>query len=104
MEDFVWRALLYDFYGELLTEHQKEAYEAYVQENLSLSEIAKEKDISRQAVHDMIKRSGQQLEMYESKLHLVKRFMEIKAMVAGIEHCNDLDSAKKIAVEIIDKL
>lgn len=104
MEDFFKQAMLYDFYGDLLTDHQKEVYESYIQENLSLSEIAEEENVSRQAVHDIIKRSREQLETYEDKLHLVERFLEIKKMVAGIDECTDLDSAKKIAAEIVDKL
>ncbi|MBR7076740.1 MAG: DNA-binding protein, partial [Lachnospiraceae bacterium] len=50
MEEFVKRSLLYDFYGDLLTEHQKEIYGAYVMDNLSYAEIAQEYDISRQGV------------------------------------------------------
>ena len=52
MEKIVQQGMLYDFYGELLTEHQKQIYESYVYENLSLSEIAEEEGVSRQAVHD----------------------------------------------------
>ena len=56
MEKFVTQALLYDFYGELLTEHQKRIYELVVLEDYSYSEIAKDEGISRQSVHDMIRR------------------------------------------------
>ena len=53
MNDILEQALLYDFYGELLTSHQKEIYEQFVLEDLSLSEIAGEAGISRQGVHDL---------------------------------------------------
>ena len=54
MNDILEQALLYDFYGELLTSHQKEIYEQFVLEDLSLSEIAGEAGISRQGVHDLV--------------------------------------------------
>lgn len=70
MNDILEQALLYDFYGELLTSHQKEIYEQFVLEDLSLSEIAGEAGISRQGVHDLIKRCQKALEGYEEKLHV----------------------------------
>ena len=72
MNDILEQALLYDFYGELLTSHQKEIYEQFVLEDLSLSEIAGEAGISRQGVHDLIKRCQKALEGYEEKLHLIR--------------------------------
>ena len=56
MEKFVEQGLLYDFYGELLTEHQRKIYEAAFFENYSLSEIAEDAGISRQGVHDLLRR------------------------------------------------
>ena len=53
MNEILEQALLYDFYGELLTDHQKEVYEQFVLEDLSLGEIAREEGISRQGVHDL---------------------------------------------------
>ena len=53
MEKIVEQGLLYDFYGELLTEHQKKIYEDVVYNDLSLAEIAKESGISRQGVHEL---------------------------------------------------
>ena len=53
MEEKVRQGYLYDFYGELLNEHQREIYESFVMEDLSLAEIALAKGISRQAVHDV---------------------------------------------------
>ena len=75
MNEILEQALLYDFYGELLTSHQKEIYEQFVLEDLSLSEIAEDAGISRQGVHDLIKRCNKTLEGYEAKLHLVEKFL-----------------------------
>ena len=87
MEKLLEEALLYDFYGELLTTHQKEIYEDFVLNDLSLSEIADERDISRQGVYDIVKRCRKQLQGYEQKLHLVEKFLSAKKMAAQIDEC-----------------
>ena len=81
MEKFVERTLLYDFYGELLTDHQKEIYEQFILEDLSLGEIARDAGISRQGVHDLVKRCNRTLQEYEEKLHLVSRFLTVKEQI-----------------------
>ena len=78
MEKFVERTLLYDFYGELLTKRQQQIYESVVLEDYSLSEVAEELNMSRQGVHDMIRRCDKALEGYEEKLHLVEKFVNIR--------------------------
>ena len=78
MEKFVEQTLLYDFYGELLTAHQRRIYEDVVLNDYSLSEVADELGISRQGVHDNIKRCNKALQDYEAKLHLVEKFVNIK--------------------------
>ena len=78
MDEILKQTLLYDFYGELLTKHQKEIYEQAVLEDYALSEIARDAGISRQGVHDMIRRCNKSLEDYEAKLHLVEKFMPVK--------------------------
>ena len=85
MNKFLEQALLYDFYGELLTEHQKDVYEQVVLEDYSLSEIAQMKGISRQGVHDLVKRCQKILEGYEAKLHLVEKFLSVKEKVSKID-------------------
>ncbi len=85
LEKTIELSLLYDFYGELLTNHQKNVYEDYVLNDLSLSEIAENKGISRQGVHDTIKRCNKLLNDYEEKLHLVKKFQFVKEKVSEIE-------------------
>ena len=98
------QTLLYDFYGDLLTDHQKKIFEAYMLDNLSLGEIAAENNISRQGVHDTIRRCNALLEGYEEKLRLVERFLTIKQKVAVIQDCDSLDTARKIASEILEIL
>lgn len=85
MEKIVEQGLLYDFYGELLTEHQRQIYEGIVYENLSLGEIAAEQGISRQGVHDIVKRCDKALSSYEDKLQLIARFMKIKDRIKEID-------------------
>lgn len=87
MEKILKEALLYDFYGELLTEHQKLVYEDFVLNDLSLSEIAEDREISRQGVYDIVKRCRKQLQGYEAKLHLVEKFIHTKERVAEINDC-----------------
>ena len=89
MEKIVEQGLLYDFYGELLTEHQRHIYEGVVFNDMSLSEIAEEQGISRQGVHDMIKRCDKILNGYEEKLGLVERFLETKKMVEEIHYLTE---------------
>ena len=85
MEKFVEQTLLYDFNGELLTERQQQVYESVVLEDYSLSEVAEDLGISRQGVHDMIKRCNHTLEEYESRLHLVEKFLCIRKQVQKIK-------------------
>lgn len=85
MEHIVEQNLLYDFYGELLTEHQKAVYESAVYEDLSLKELSDEYGISRQGVHDLIRRCDRILGEYEEKLHMIERFSHIKELIAGID-------------------
>ena len=99
LEEKLEQAYLYDFYGELLTEHQQRVYEDAVYNDMSLSEIAGEQGISRQGVHDLIKRCDRILQDYESKLHLVERFMAAKEKIGEIEQLtaeNDTDPGERM--------
>ena len=84
MEKIYQQALLYDFYGELLTEHQQSIYEDAVCNDLSLGEIALERGISRQGVHDLIRRCDKILQEYEARLHLMEKFMDARDKVEKI--------------------
>ena len=68
--------LLYDFYAELLTPHQKRISQLYFEDNYTLTEIADVTGVSRQAVHDAVSKSEKSLRGYEEKLGLAKRFLE----------------------------
>ncbi len=86
MEHIAYQNLLYDFYGELLTDHQKRIYESAVFEDLSLKELSEEYGITRQGVHDLIRRCDKTLEGYESKLHMIEKFECVKGLVRDIEN------------------
>lgn len=101
------QAFLYDFYGELLTKRQQQVYESVVLEDYSLSEVAEDLGISRQGVHDMIKRCNKTLEEYEEKLHLVEKFLNIRRQVKEIHRLADKYQAQDIAAisnEILEEL
>ena len=104
MDSLYARTLLYDFYGELLTDHQKAVYEAVVMEDSSLSEVAKDFGISRQGVHDLIKRINKILTDYEEKLHLVERFLAIKEKAERISKLTTDKEILKLTDEIIEDL
>lgn len=95
MERIVQQGLLYDFYGELLTEHQRHVYEEVVFHDLSLSEIAQEQGISRQGVHDLIKRCDRILMEYERKLRLVEKFRSTKELAEKIQDLLDAYEQKE---------
>lgn len=78
MEKIVEQGLLYDFYGELLTEHQRSVYEDAVYNDLSLAEIAEEYDISKQGVHDLLNRCTKSLIGYENRLHMIEKTDRIR--------------------------
>jgi len=89
-------ALLFDFYGGLLTEKQRLMFDLYYQCDLSLGEIAEEHQISRQAVYDILKRSENTLEEYESKLHLISKFQVTKEKLKkALELINDMEKEKQ---------
>lgn len=107
MEKIVEQGLLYDFYGELLTEHQKSIYEKAVYHDFSLSEIAAEEGISRQGVHDLLKRCDKILTGYEGKLHLMKKFLATKDKVSEIYRLaqkDNLEQIQKLSSEILEEL
>ena len=73
MEELVHYTLLYDIYGSLLTDKQKEYFEDYYFKNLSLSELATKYNISRNAIHKQLKETIKRLENYEDNLRLAKK-------------------------------
>lgn len=85
MLDKVEGNLLFDFYGVLLTEHQKEVLDDYFNDDLSMSELADEYEVSKSAISDLIKRCLNQLEEYESKLHLIKQARSLDELIDKME-------------------
>ena len=77
-------SLLFDFYGQLLSDKQHEAVLLYVNDDLSLSEVATEMGITRQGVRDLVKRSEAELYEYERKLGLLRRFEEVEKSAQAI--------------------
>ena len=105
MNEILKQALLFDFYGELLTDHQKEIYGQFLLDDLSPAEIGRETGVSRQGVHDLIRRCQKALEGYEEKLHLVERFLAVKEKVAQIDRIlEEWEQERKDPEEIIPRI
>ena len=81
--------MLFDFYGELLTDRQKEFYDLYYNEDLSLSEIAENYGITRQGVRDVIVRAEAILTELEDKTGIIKRFHRMQQQFSSIESALD---------------
>ena len=77
-------AMLYDFYGDVLTDRQKEFYDLYYNEDLSLGEIAENYGITRQGVRDVIVRAETVLTDLEDKTGLIKRFHTMHAQLEAL--------------------
>ena len=84
-EDRVMQSLLLDFYGELLTDKQRECCELHFNEDLSLAEISEQCGISRQGVWDNIRRGAAALEDIEEKTGLIRRFSETQKGLGEME-------------------
>ncbi len=81
MKDSVYLGILYDYYGVLLTEKQKEYFEEYYFLNLTLTEISENKKISRNAVHKQLKDVEAKLIFYEEKLNLYQKALTIEQLI-----------------------
>lgn len=99
--------LLLDFYGNLLTDRMRSVLELYLNDDLSLAEIANSEEISRQGVHDTIKRALKQLHEYEEKLGLVARFSsEKKTVDSALDLLNkgNIEEAKDLLLNLRNEL
>lgn len=108
-DEIVELSYLYDFYGALLKENHRLIFEDYVLNNLSLGEIAREHEITRQGVYDVIRRCRIRLREYEDKLELVFKFQQTKQKLREIEsiarESTDSETAERVtrlAEEIYD--
>lgn len=114
MEEIVQLSLLFDFYGEMLNEHKKRIFEDYILNDYSLAEIANEEGISRQGVHDIVKRCTKQLKEYESTLHLVEKFQKMKSTLTKasdllnievtIESNQNIRKAQQLLEQVLQEL
>ena len=103
--------LLRSFYGDMLTDKEKSAAELYLDEDLSLAEIAEEMGISRQAVHDTLNRAFQKLDELEEKLSLQERFVKqekklnlLKSILSGVMPEEGSRAAYEQAVKLLDEV
>lgn len=99
MEDFVYYNNLYDIYGDLLTENEQNCFIDYYQDNLSLSEIAENKNVSRSAIGKTIKNVTDKLKYYEDTLHILKKNEELSRILLS----NDIEELKKEINRIIEE-
>ena len=100
-------SLLLDFYGNLLTDKMRATLDMYLNDDLSLAEIAEEEEISRQGVHDKVNRALAQLKDYEDKLGLVKRFLEQKESVSEAIALIDnkkYEDARKVLAKLSEEI
>ncbi|MBQ5441501.1 MAG: hypothetical protein IIU36_04460 [Firmicutes bacterium] len=85
IDNMAYESLLYDFYGALLTDKQREVMELYHEENFSIVEIAKEMKVSKQAVYDNLKKSDRILRDYEEKLGLMMSLLKTREAIESAE-------------------
>ena len=107
MDRIVEKGMLFDYYGSLLTDRQQQIYEDAVSNDLSLSELADTYEISRQGVHDLLKRCDRILAEYEEKLGCVRREQAIKKLALELKSGQDETEgykAENIADEILKLL
>lgn len=111
-------SLLFDFYGETLTEKQRELFDLYYNEDLSLAEIAEHAGITRQGVRDSIKRAEHALREMEEKLGLVARYggtercaeelmrevERLRALNAGTLHSSEAEEIASRMASLLDQL
>ena len=103
-QDKLELSLLLDYYGSFLTEKQRDIICLWVDEDMSLAEIAEMKNISRQGVRDAIQRSEKQLNDMENKLGLIRRDGEIRKLLEDLASELRSSSANAQAHELIEKL
>lgn len=104
MEEKVRDGLLFDFYGDLLSEKQKNIYRAYAYEDLSLSEMADEFGMTRQGISETIHRATKNLREYEERLGLEAQYRQVKALAEDIEASDDAEVCHAKAKKILELL
>lgn len=84
MKELVYYTMLYDIYGSLLTDKQKDYFEEYYFKNLSLGELATKYNVSRNAVHKQLKETIKRLENYEDNLKLAKKNKMLEEIIKKV--------------------
>ncbi len=104
IEDMLHYGALFDFYGSLLTDAQHDIVYEYITLNETLSEIAENKHITKQAVSDALGKALKKLDFYEDTLHLVAKFQNILAQVdkVALDLLDDEDLARRIGAKYKD--
>ena len=95
MEEVIYLNELYDFYGSLLTDKQRDYFENYYFNNLSLGEMAENYGVSRNAIHKQLKIVEERLKYYEENLELLEKSKKAEELVQKINH-------KKLRDEILE--
>lgn len=96
MEEKIKISMLLQIYGKLLTEKQYEFMDYYYNEDLSLSEIAENQNITRQAVREILSKSKTKLEEYEEKVRFWQKQKEVNLLLDKLENKEDLKEIQKI--------
>lgn len=105
LDNIIEIGMLYDFYGELLPQKQKEIFGLYYDDNLSLSEISEEYGLTRQGIHETIKRGEKKLRGFEEKLKLIEKYkLEGKSITTLIAEMEELIQKRKDDHELIKQL
>ena len=109
MDETLLRTLLFDFYGELLTDKQRECYDLHYNSDLSLQEIAEQYGATRQAVWDLIRRGERSLREIEARTGLVARALrrrekltELRGLVSGLTETRDRGRMLELLDELAD--
>ncbi len=103
MNEIAIKTMLYDFYGTMLTDRQREIYEEYYLNDMSFGEIAEQLQISRAAVFDNIKRSDKMLAHYEERLGLIGQYQSNKEVLEQILALTQ-DANKDVSIDRIREL
>lgn len=96
MEKSVYLTILFDYYGNLLTEGQRTYFKNYYFDNLSLSEISENMNVSRNAIHKQLKVIEEKLNFYEDSLHLYDKDNKLNKIIEEIEDKNVKKKLKEL--------
>ena len=91
MDNLVYLSNLYDYYESLLTDRQKEYFEDYYFNNLSLAEISENKGVSRSAVSKQLKEAANKLNYFESNLKLYQKSLKIKELIKDLDNKEEIE-------------